>query len=504
MFVLDAIKEYSKTERPAWRGREECLSFKELDDRSEAFAAWLYARFGYDLAPVVIYGHKEAGLLPCIFGALKSGRAYVPVDDILPPARAEEIAADVKPRAVVNLSGLALDIPGADILDSSALANVLRAGSEPEIPRDRWVAGDDIAYILFTSGSTGRPKGVPITAANLKAFNDGVAPYYLNAGNIILDQVSYSFDVSCCSVYAGLSRGMTLLAAEKELLADMGALYARLGASGLDMWVSTPSFAELCVRSRTFNAELLPKLRTFLFCGEVLTHKLCDELAERFPQALILNTYGPTEATVLVTAARVTRETRMDLTPIPIGEPLRGVELRLDGCDENEEGPGELLILGDCVGPGYLNREELTAERFFADEKNGKRGYRTGDICTRRGNMYYYRGRVDNQIKIAGYRVELEDVETNLMKLDNVLSAAVVPVWEHDKVRELAAFVLLKEDDGLTSLKRTVALKKQAARLLPGYMLPRRIIALESFPLNTNGKTDRKALALMLKDGAAT
>ncbi len=504
MFVLEAIKEYAKTERLAWRGLEESLSFRELDGRSEAFAAWLLSHFGEDSSPVVIYGHKEAEFLPCIFGALKSGRAYVPVDDVLPPARAAEIAADVKPRAVVNLYGQALDIPGAVILDKREIAEILRERPDSDIPRDRRVFGNDIAYILFTSGSTGRPKGVPITAANLKAFNDGVAPYYAGAGDIILDQVSYSFDVSCCSVYAGLSRGMTLQAVEKELLSDMGLLYARLKESGLDMWVSTPSFAELCVRSKAFNAELLPGLRVFLFCGEVLTHKLCDELAERFPKSTILNTYGPTEATVLVTAVGVTGEMRRDSLPVPIGEPLNGVELRLDGCEDNEDDPGELLILGDCVGPGYLDRDDLTAERFFTDKKTGKRGYRTGDMCERRGNMYYYRGRADNQIKLNGYRVELEDVENNLMKLNNVLSAAVVPIWEDGKVRELAAFIMLKEDDGLSNLKRTVALKKQAARLLPAYMLPRRFIVLDSFPLNTNGKTDRKALALLIKDGAVT
>jgi D-alanine--poly(phosphoribitol) ligase subunit 1 len=496
VFVLDAIKKYAKSDRVAWYGhsRDAALGFAALEARSEAFAAWLLARLGSDRSPVVVYGSKHVDFLPCVFGALKSGRAYVPVDSALPPARAKEIAEDVQPKAVIDLTGL-LDIPGTETIGSSVLSEILRDKPEGEIPRGKWVSGNDTAYILFTSGSTGRPKGVPITAENIAAFDSGLAPYYneITAGHgnekpfVVLDQVSYSFDVSCCSLYAGLSRGMTLFAIEDAQ--DMAGVYSRLGGSGLGLWVSTPSFAELCLHAKSFRKELLPELRAFLFCGEALTHKLCDELAGRFPNARILNTYGPTEATVLVSAVWVTDAMRQSGLPIPIGAPIAGTRLERDD-------KGELLIIGESVGPGYLNRPDLTGERFFTAE-DGLRGYRTGDICEMAGGLWYYRGRADNQIKLNGYRVELEDIEKNLAKLPNVLQAAVVPVWEDGRVRELAAFVLLEAEDGLSPLKRGIALKKQAAELLPAYMLPRRIIALAAFPLNINGKRDRKALAAL-------
>lgn len=500
MFVLESIKKYAKTDRIALIRRDKSLSFAELDARSEAFAVWLLERFGEDRTAVVIYGHKEADFLPCVFGALKSGRGYVPVDTVIPPGRAAEIIADIAPEVIVDFSGSGF-ITDAVILNGGTLEKILGAPAKPEVARENWVSGDGTAYILFTSGSTGKPKGVPITAANLTAFYRGLLPYMGgDESGVILDQVSYSFDVSCCSVYAGLSRGMTLLAVDKEMLEDMGALFGRLRDSGLTIWVSTPSFAEVCVRSQLFSSELMPHLRMFLFCGEVLTHKLCDQLSGRFPEAGVLNTYGPTEATVLVTAVWVTQEMRRDPRPIPIGYPLDGVELRLARGQEreNQGERGELLIIGGSVGPGYHKRPDITAERFFLDEATGKRGYRTGDICTCEGGVYYYRGRLDNQLKVNGYRVEIEDIENSLAKLENISHAAVVPVWEDDRVRYLAAFVLLERDDGLTPLKRAIAIKKQAAAILPAYMIPRRLIALDAFPLNTNGKVDKKELAKRL------
>lgn len=501
MTVLEQLKFYGKTDRIALINREERLSYRELDERSDAFARWLLDTFGEDRSPVVLCGDKETGLLPCIFGALKSGRAYVPIDSVLPDSRAAQIVADVKPKIIVDFTGREFSCE-ARILNPEELDTILSV-PEAEVSPESWLTENAPAYILFTSGSTGRPKGVPITAGNLDAFCQGLLPFYPEEGGVVLHQVSYSFDVSGCAVYAGISRGMTLFTVDHAMAADLGECFTALEQSGLTLWVSTPSFAELCLQSERFHQTLLPNLREFLFCGEVLTHTLCDTLSERFPSARILNTYGPTEATVLVTAAGITNEMRRDNRPIPIGKAIDGVTLRLeqDGQEvTGEEETGELLILGPTVGPGYFGRPDLTEKSFFSDPKTGLRGYRTGDLCYRKNGLYYYCGRVDNQLKLNGYRIELEDIEANLQKLPNVRRAAVVPVRDEDgKAQYLAAFLLLKEPDGLTPLKRTVALKKQAAAHLPAYMIPRKFLAVESFPLNVNGKIDRKALAARLE-----
>lgn len=244
-------------------------------------------------------------------------------------------------------------------------------------------------------------------------------------------------------------------------------------------------------------------LRQFLFCGEVLTHTLCDTLAQRFPAAKILNTYGPTEATVLVTAAEITGEMRRDSRSIPIGKAIDGVTLRLEQDGQTvtgEEQTGELLILGPTVGPGYFGRPDLTEKVFFTDPGTGLRGYRTGDLCYQRDGLFYYCGRADNQLKLNGYRIELEDIEANLQRLPNIRRAAVVPVRDADgKAQYLAAFLLLAEPNGLTPLKRAIQLKKEAAAYLPAYMIPRKLLTVDAFPLNVNGKIDKKALAARLE-----
>lgn len=503
MMVLEQLRAFAQTDRVALVNREERVTYRELDARSDAFAAWLLDTLGEDRSPVVICGDKETPFLSCVFGALKSGRAYVPVDSVVPEDRAARIVEDVKPKVIVDLTGRALEDRGVRVLRPEELKKILAAGKEVS-PACR-LGENDPAYILFTSGSTGRPKGVPITAGNLDAFCRGLLPFYPAEGGVVLHQVSYSFDVSGCAVYAGISRGMSLFTVDHKMAADLRELFACLRESGLTLWVSTPSFAELCVQSGAFAQELLPHVRQFLFCGEVLTHTLCDALAERFPTAQVLNTYGPTEATVLVTAVEVTEKMRGDTRPIPIGGAVDGVTLRLSAQGKEvtgEEENGELMILGPTVGPGYFGRPDLTEKAFFTEPGTGLRGYRTGDLCYRKDGLYYYCGRVDNQLKLSGYRIEIEDVEANLQKLPNVRRAAVVPVRDGDgKVAYLAAFLLLKEPDGLTPLKRAIALKKQAAAFLPAYMIPRKIAAVDAFPLNVNGKIDKKALAASLGEG---
>ncbi|MCI8755168.1 MAG: amino acid adenylation domain-containing protein [Oscillospiraceae bacterium] len=500
MIVLEQLKHYAQTGRIALVNREAQLSYKELDTLSDAFATWMLDTFGEDRSPVILYGDKETDFLPCIFGALKAGRAYVPIDSVVPEDRAAQIVADVQPTVIVDFTGRKLDVP-AKVLAPADLEAIF--STPAEVSPENWIPENAPAYILFTSGSTGRPKGVSITAGNLDAFCQGLLPFYQEEWGVVLHQVSYSFDVSGCAVYVGVSRGMTLFTVDHTMAANLQECFAALEKSELTLWVSTPSFAELCIQSKRFAEPLLSHLRQFLFCGEVLTHTLCDTLAQRFPAAKILNTYGPTEATVLVTAAEITGEMRRDSRSIPIGKAIDGVTLRLEQDGQTvtgEEQTGELLILGPTVGPGYFGRPDLTEKVFFTDPGTGLRGYRTGDLCYQRDGLFYYCGRADNQLKLNGYRIELEDIEANLQRLPNIRRAAVVPVRDADgKAQYLAAFLLLAEPNGLTPLKRAIQLKKEAAAYLPAYMIPRKLLTVDAFPLNVNGKIDKKALAARLE-----
>ena len=511
MFILEKIAEYAKTDRVALINRDERLTFAQMDAYSDAVAAYLLAQFGTeDRTPVVIYGHKQTEMLPCMYGALKAGRAYVPVDITVPADRVRDILDTVKPKLFIDLADICSsgEIP-ADLygqrVDTAAVQQIFAeyAGQKPDA--SHWVQDADPCYILFTSGSTGKPKGVPISKANLDNLYREFSAWVADAkGDVIMNQISYSFDVSVVSVYVGMALGKTLYTIDKGMMENLPELYEKLATSQIAVWVSTPSFAEMCVVSPRLDANLLPQMERFIFCGEVLTHKLTETLFARFPGRAVVNTYGPTEATVLVTAMEVTQAMLEDTRPIPIGIPLNEVRFAIvdEAGNELPEGEtGELLIISDSVSAGYFGRPDLTAQRFFEWKGEGcvKRGYRTGDAVYRLGQYYYFCGRIDFQVKLNGYRIELEDIENNMMRVTNVARAVVLPVSKEEKIDHLVAFVMLQSPSQLSALKTGLAIKEELKQYLPSYMIPRKIVLRESFPINTNGKVDRKQLALELK-----
>ncbi|MCI8524785.1 MAG: amino acid adenylation domain-containing protein [Oscillospiraceae bacterium] len=495
MFLLERLKTYAGTDRTAILYGGEVLSYARLDAWSDAFAAWLLARFGEDRTPILIYGHKELSIPACMFGALKSGRGYVPVDTTFPRERVAQIVEAVRPRVIVDFCGLGLEAPA--VLDGMALTEILESGGTAD--RGTWITPGQTAYILFTSGSTGQPKGVQITAGNIAAFSRGVDSLLRceGEGGTFLNAISYSFDVSVCALYYALSRGMTLYTVDRAALNDARSLFAALAASGIDIWVSTPSLGELCLQSEQFDRGLLPRVQKFIFCGEVMTSKLGREVRRRFPGARVYNAYGPTETTVLVTAVEATDALCAAGETVPIGYGFGNLTCQIADPETGALLPdgqqGELRILGECVSPGYLGDPERTARSFF--ERDGVRGYRTGDLCSRENGMIYYYGRLDGQVKLNGFRVELEDVERNLTKVPNIARAAVVPEYRGALVQGLTAYVLLEAPDGLGSLQRAKRIKEALGALVPSYMVPRKIVAVDAFPLNTNGKVDKKALS---------
>ena len=505
MFVLEKIREYSKTDKTAVIYNDDKMSYKELEEASNAFADFLLKN-GKTNAPVVIYGHKEREFLPCMYGALKSGRAYVPVDITFPADRLEMVLTDVEPEFFVCLRDCEVEpLASAKKLNVSDVQNIFNTNSNEAVDEKHWVKEEDNCYILFTSGSTGRPKGVPINRANIENLAKYLTKWVDVEGNtdIITNQISFSFDVSVVSVYVGVALGKTLYTIDKKMMEAPALLYEGLEKSDLTFWVSTPSFAELCAVSQNFNQKMLPNLKRFLFCGETLTHKLVDTLTERFPNADIINTYGPTEATVLVTASKITKEMAEDSRPIPIGEPLEEVEFRIvspEGKELSDNEIGELQIISHNVGHGYYKRPDLSQKSFFETVSRGenKRGYKTGDACYKIGNLYYFCGRIDFQIKLNGYRIELEDIENNMVKIDNVSRAVVIPVMKEEKVDYLAAFVLQTQKTDTPKLREITRIKSELSKLVPSYMVPRKIVICTSFPTNTNGKVDRKLLASQL------
>lgn len=482
MHLLDQFAEHVRNtpQKAAHISDAQQITYAELAARSDALAAWLDAELGEKRCPVAILGHKEPEMLVTFLAAVKTGRPYVPIDQSTPAARVDR---------VMEVSGAGVRLTPEQVAGISLGAPYQAA---------RRVEGNDPFYVLFTSGSTGEPKGVVITLANLNHYLAWMrgAHHFEIGGEVFLNHAPFTFDLSVHDIYLALSTGGTLFSLTKETATDLRKLFETLRNSGATQWMSTPSFAQMCMIEKGFSEQMLPSARRFFFCGETLAPETAAQMLERFPNAEIWNTYGPTEATIAVTEVAVTRELIQQHNPLPIGRVMPGTSILIRGEDGQpvpEGERGEIVIAGPNVSPGYLNRPDLT-EKAFAP-LGETRAYRTGDWGRDRGGMVFCEGRMDNQIKLHGHRIELGDMESNLRALEEVADAVVLPVKKGDRVDSVAAFVVLSGPKQGSDFEQAAALKTKLGEHVPPYMIPRKFIFLESFPMNANGKADRKKLA---------
>lgn len=334
----------------------DCMTYGELWDRSGVIASIL-ANDARDAeasacetdaaethetakAPVVVYGHKSPLMFASFIGCLRAGRAYVPVDAHSVPA--ERVASIVS--QVRTASGRAI-VLAAEPLPEAALAHADRvvafeelsaialdaASAQAGVNPEFCVSGEDPAYIIFTSGSTGAPKGVVVTASCV----DNFFPWALSVAGVegpgarFLNQAPFSFDLSVYELSMSLASGGQLLAMEKATLDRAADMLTFLGQTDPHVWVSTPSFAEMCLANEGFDSNLMPSLSVMLFCGEALPNPVAAALMERFPGARIVNSYGPTESTVAVAAVDVEPAMAASADPLPVGRPRMGTRIHI-------------------------------------------------------------------------------------------------------------------------------------------------------------------------------
>ncbi len=498
MKILRAIKKYAQSDRIALTCDGVSMTYKELDRISESIAAFLLKECGDDRTPIILYGNKENLMMAVMMGALKSGRAYVPIDISYPKERVETILSEVKSKVLFDFSE-GNEFKNTKVLYEKDVEEIASEFSNIDVEEDKWVNGDENAYILFTSGSTGKPKGVQISSNNLDNFVEWMADYLKldESEEVFMNQAAYSFDLSVTSIYPGLCYGKTLHGLSKKTLSNLKNMFEDISNSNINIWVSTPSFAQMCFLDKTFDAEHHPDLTHFLFCGEELPHSEADMLKKKFPESHIFNTYGPTETTVAVTQVEITDEILEKYDRLPIGKVKEDTKITIDTSKGDKPGEGEIIISGPSVSKGYMNNPEKTEAAFFQNEGDKYRSYRSGDAGFFDGDMLFYRGRIDFQIKFNGYRIELEEINFYLSKNEFVRYGVAAPKYNKDHtVKQIVAEIELKHGvrRKYSDAQLTKLIREDLAKNVMPYMIPQRYVYQDSLPISQNGKVDIKAV----------
>lgn len=389
--------------------------------------------------------------------------------------------------AYVPLNAKAPSGRNADILDRSGAIGVLAAHDGEAVftaraPEAGRLPFPDGAYIIYTSGTTGSPKGVPITGANLAAYLASLeALFAIRPDDRVAHLSDLSFDLSVHELLLAWSSGAALCCIPPSA-ALMAARYVE--EDGITVWVSVPSAISLAHQAGALRAGSMAPLRLAFFCGEALTSITARQFAQAAPSARIYNLWGPTETTVSLSYFEVDVGAVLpDI--VPIGRPYPGQLLALA---EAKEGVGELLASGPQVTQGYWAAPELDTDRFV--QRDGRRWYRTGDLAAWDERFgYCYKGRIDRQVKIKGYRIELQECESALRACGawDLVGVIAWPKSADGTAGGLVGFVRAQAVDA-------AGVKASLSGRLPPYMVPDRIVALAAFPLNANGKIDYRAL----------
>lgn len=492
--IIEQIESWGITEpnRIAYIDEKE-YTYGQLKDWSDQLAAFLSEKLS-GRKPIVVYGDLEFEMLAAFLGASKSGHAYIPIEANTPNDRVELILKVAQPALVISVEPWPEIAANCEILTPTALNTIFEG--KRTLPTFESVREDENYYLIFTSGTTGVPKGVQISHANLLSFvNWTLTDFVLPENSRFLSQAPYSFDLSVFDVYPALCSGGSLVPMKKEIINDFKTLFATLPQLALEVWVSTPSFMDICLMEKEFNTQNIPSLTTFIFCGEELTKKTAQSLLERFPNAHIYNTYGPTEATVAISGVEITPALLAQVDRLPIGYVKEDTTVTIMDEDNvlTAGEVGEIVISGPSVSKGYLNNPEKTAQAFFW--LDDKWAYRTGDAGSLPADgLLRYEGRMDFQVKLHGYRIELEDVDHHLNQVSFVKQATVVPKYQDHKVQQLVAFVVANENDFAKEFQLTKAIKAELAEGVMDYMIPQRFVYVEQLPRTANGKIDRKGL----------
>ncbi|HKH46873.1 MAG TPA: amino acid adenylation domain-containing protein [Thermoanaerobaculia bacterium] len=481
----------------ALRHRGRRMSYGELERRSRAIAERLQALGAGPEVPVAVFLERSPELIAALLGVLRAGGAYAPLDPAFPAERLRWILEDLAPAVLVTDSALAPRIPWT--------GKVLFVDGEDAAPRGIPLpppVPEQTAYVIYTSGSTGRPKGVAVPHGALAAFVAAARELYgIGAGDRVLQFASLGFDTSVEEIWPCLTAGGTLVLRTDEMAGTVDGFLRGCEEHGITVLDLPTAFWHELVTSPELAERGLPAaLRLVILGGErPLPERVASWLRRTDPRVRLFNTYGPTEATVVATAAELLPAHAGDgWREVSMGRPLRGVQAH--GVDATlrpvpVDVPGELLVGGLGVARGYRGRPDLTAERFLPDPFSGVAGarlYRTGDRVRRRADgTLEFAGRVDEQVKIRGFRVEPGEIESALAACPEVGECAVV-AREEGTPGDLRLVAYVVPAPGRTA--SASVLRAFLDERLPAWMVPSAFVPLSALPRTPTGKIDRRGL----------
>jgi aspartate racemase len=465
------------------------VTYRELNSRANQLAHYLRKRGVARDTCVGLCLQRSVEMITVLLGILKAGGAYVPLDPEYPQARLEFMVKDAQVPVLITERSLAKNLPlhAAEVIYLEELPKKidLESNSDPK----RQSSADDLAYVMYTSGSTGQPKGVAVTHRNVVRLVRNTNYASLAADEVFLQSATISFDASTFEIWGSLLNGarLAMMPPGCVSLREMGKAIKRFQVTTL--WLTAGLF-HLMVDNHLDDLE---GVRQLLAGGDVLSVPHVQQVLAELKNCRLINGYGPTESTTFTCCHTITDPVDGS---VPIGRPISNTSVYILDRAMNPVPigiAGELYIGGDGVARGYLNRPELNAERFVRDpfsESPAARLYRTGDLVRYRANgEIEFLGRLDNQVKVRGFRVELGEIESALAEHPAVREAVVVARKDSGD-KHLAAYLV--PSNGV--LPSTEEIRQFLSEKLPDHMVPSVLVVLESLPLSPTGKVDRLAL----------
>ncbi|WIY00976.1 amino acid adenylation domain-containing protein [Amycolatopsis mongoliensis] len=474
------------------------LTYRELDQRANRLARLLVAHGAGPQRRVAVALPRSADLIAAMLAIVKIGSAYVPVDLGQPSERVAVLLADADPTVVITKDApLPVDVGSPArtlVLAAPATRAELAALGEDDLVDENAlgsVSASNAAYVIYTSGSTGKPKGVVVTQADVAML--AADRRFANAAHRrVLVHSPHTFDAFTYELWVPLLNGGTAVLA-RHSGPDIAALAASISGGQVTAVFLTTRLFELIAQEAP---ECLAGVREVWTGGEAVPADAIRRVFAQCPETVVFDVYGPTETTVFATCHRMVPPGPVP-DVVPIGRPLDGRHVHvLDNAlaPVPPGGTGELYLAGIGLAQGYLNRPDLTAERFVACPFGapGERMYRTGDVVRREvDGTLVHRGRSDDQVKVRGFRIEPGEVEAALLGLPGVAQAAVVVREDVDGDKRLVGYVT---ETGAAAVD-VDRMRRELTRTLPEFMVPSLLVAIDVLPLTANGKTDRRRLA---------